>query len=229
MDLEAYVDVVPWLLFMVIDRRSGLGLPWAAVAAAGCGGGIAAWSYWRDRRTPIGWVAVATFGPLAVIGLVANQPAQWFEPTVRSASVAVLAMAALVSLRHRPLSEAYTSERVPPPRRAESAFIRVNRRVTAGWAATAILVAASFGGDAFVASPVGLTVFDWVLPIVVIACAVRWVAVQWTAYLVWAEGLTAGVLAEPSLTSHRADLAPQAAPTDASAGSVTYLSSARGR
>ena len=227
MDLEAYVDVVPWLLFMIIDRQSGLGVSWAAASAAACGLGIAAWSHWRRRRTPIGWVALATFGCLIVVGVAANRPTTWFEPVIRSGSVAVLAGAALASLGQRPLSEAYTVDRVSPSRRAEPAFAAVNRRITAAWAVAAVLVAASFGAEVFAPSSVGLTVFDWVLPIAVVACAVRWVAVQWTAYLVWTEGPTGTSTTDASLTTLPIGREAVAPPTVTPAGSITYLHGVR--
>lgn len=225
MDLEAYVDVVPWLVFMVVDRHSGLGLSWASLSGAVCGGGVAAWSQVRHRQTPVGWVAVVTFGGLAVVGLVANQPTMWFEPAMRSASIAVLAGVALLSLRRRPLSEAYTGDRVPPACRAEPAFAAVNRRITAAWAMAAVLVALSFAADAFVSSSVALTMCDWVLPIVVVACVVRWAAVQWTAYLAWTENpAQPGDAPLGSLTVERE---PASSSSRTTPGTITYLHGAR--
>lgn len=184
MDLEAYVDIVPWLLFVVVDRRAGLGLSWAAASAMGCGLAIAGWSHWRGRRTPIGWVAVGVFGCLVMVALAVNRQQQWFEPALRASSVTALGVTAFLSLRRRPLSEVYTAERVPAQRRDEAAFYQVNRRITAAWGTGALLIAGSFAGAAAMPSAIALTLFDWVLPIAILGVVLRWVAVQWAAYQV---------------------------------------------
>ncbi|MGH9087784.1 MAG: hypothetical protein ACRDYZ_06675 [Acidimicrobiales bacterium] len=199
MDLEAYVDVVPWLVFVVVGRRAGLGIDWAAAAAVGCGAAIGTWSHWRGRRTPIGWVAVGVFGSIAVVALVVDRPAQWFEPTLRAASVLGLAAAAFLSLHRRPLSEAYTAERVPVHLRAEEAFDRVNRRITVAWGVGALLVAGSFAAVGAASSAVPLTMFDWVVPIAVLGIVLRWVAVVWNSYLAGADGGEAPPLRETTV------------------------------
>lgn len=199
MDLDAYVDVVPWLLFVVVDRRSGLGLAWAAASAMGCGAALGAWARWRGRRTPVGWVAMGVFGSLVVVAVLVARPHEWFEPTLRAIAVASLGLAALASLRRRPLSEAYTAERVPMHRRSEPAFLRVNRRITASWGVAAFLIAASFATVGAMPSAVALTLFDWVVPIVVLGAALRWVAAEWSVYQVSAEGTQPASLSDTSL------------------------------
>lgn len=191
MDLEAYVDVVPWLLFVVVDGRAGLGPAWAGVSAMGCGAAIAGWSHWRRRSTPIGWVAVAVFGSLVVVALVVVRPQPWFQPTLRAASVLVLGLTAFASLRGRPLSETYTAERVAADRRAELAFARVNRRITCAWGVGAVLVAGSFAVVGAMPSALALTMFDWAVPMAVLGAVLRWAAVQWSTYEVDSDGVEA--------------------------------------
>lgn len=210
MDLEACVDVVPWMLFVVVDRQSGLGLAWAAASAMGCGAAIAGWSHWRQRRTPIGWLSIGVFGALVVVALIVDRPAQWFEPTLRAASVSCLGVAALVSLRWRPLSEGYTVERVPVHRQAELGFARVNRRITVAWGIAALCIGGSFAAEALTPSAVALTVFDWVVPLLVLGVTLRFVALQWSTYQVSSEsteptslgGASLGFVGSPTLERH---------------------------
>lgn len=226
MDLEVYLDVVPWLLFVVIDRTSGLGLSWAAGSAMACGAGIVAWSHRRGRRVPIGWIAVGIFGAVMVVGLGASSHASWFEPTVRSGSVLLLAVIAFASLLGQPLSVPYSADRVSPSRRSDKAFVRVNRQITIAWGLAALTVAISFACDAFSPTAVVRTLCDWVVPLVVVSSAVRWVAVTWSTYLDRADGLSATALADVSLGSLGAD-GESVSPGGTSLGSITYLPRAR--
>lgn len=199
MDLEACVDVLPWILFVVVDRRSGLGLGWAAASSMASGAVLGAWSRWRGRGTPVPWVAVGTFGTLCGVALVLDVNGAWFEPTLRSGAVLVLGVAAALSLRWTPLSEHYTQEQVSSRRQADPEFRRVNRRITALWSATALLVAVCFSAVAAASSAIGLTVFDWVLPIMVLGVGLRAASLQWSRFLVGAEVEDTPSLAEASL------------------------------
>ncbi|MGH9082646.1 MAG: hypothetical protein ACRDY3_00935 [Acidimicrobiales bacterium] len=223
MVLNAYVDVVPWIVFVVVDRHSGMGPGWAALSAAACGCGIAGWSRWRARPSLLGVVAVTVFGSVAVVVVLDDQTSQWFEPALRAACVLALAVTAFWSLSarsHHPLSQPYTADRVPPGHGSDPAFARVNRRITAIWGAAVSLVALSFGCVALGPSDFTLTLLDWVVPIVVIGAAVRWVAIEWSGYQVVAEGTGPGA-------ATLADTAPRGVGYPPPVPDVTYLPGVR--
>ncbi|MGH2929521.1 MAG: hypothetical protein ACRDL8_15070, partial [Solirubrobacteraceae bacterium] len=61
MDAETYTDLLPWLVFVVIDRKSGLGIDWASAGAAVAAGLLVARAYWRGRQAPAAVVALVVF------------------------------------------------------------------------------------------------------------------------------------------------------------------------
>jgi hypothetical protein len=186
MDADAYVDLLPWMLFMVVDRKQGLGLGWAGASAALCAGGLLAWAYWHGRRNTVAALGSAVFGALGVLGALA---APWLShhdavrlDAARSGAVLVLGIACLASVRSTPLSYAYSAGRVQSQMCGDPRFAAVNARITRSWGLGALVVAASYAVPAFWPTTVVRTVFDWVVPLVVTAGVVKWSAERWEAF-----------------------------------------------
>ncbi|MDA8310483.1 MAG: hypothetical protein M0Z46_07695 [Actinomycetota bacterium] len=60
--------MLAWLVFLVIDRKSGLGVAWAGAGALACSAGLVAWSCWRGGGALVPRAAVALFALCAVSG-----------------------------------------------------------------------------------------------------------------------------------------------------------------
>ncbi len=187
MDAEAYADLLPWLVFMVIDRRSGLGVAWAAGCAVACAAGLAAWSYWRGRRAPLPWVAMALLAACYVAALAS--PA-WDSSVALSRSIAVLGLgaSAFVSLRLTPISEAYTVPLVAPGVPDNPRFRQVNIEMTVALGVGSIVIAGVCALDEFANGSFAFTFMDWVAPLMVGMGTVLWATRRWELFRLSLEG-----------------------------------------
>jgi hypothetical protein len=188
MDAEAYADMLPWLVFLVIDRRAGLSVAWASGCATACSAGLAGWAYWRGRRAPLPIVALAFFIPC---GIAAFAFPAWNVAVAVSRSMAILAVsvAAFTSLRFTPISEAYTSPLVAPGIQVRPRFRQVNVEMTAAWGVGSLLaalmcaVAELVDGGTF-----AFTFLDWVLPLVIATGTVLWATRRWELFRLSLDG-----------------------------------------
>ena len=181
MDAEAYADMLPWLVFLVIDRRAGLSVAWAAGCATGCSVGLAAWSYWRGRRAPFPLVALTIFVPCYVAALVFPV---WNGAIGVSRSMAVLAVSvsAFTSLRFTPVSEAYTTPLVAPDVLLLPRFRQVNVEMTAAWGVGSLLVSVVGAVATLVRGTFAFTFMDWVVPLVIAVSTVLWATRRWELF-----------------------------------------------
>jgi hypothetical protein len=181
MDAEAYADMLPWLVFVVTDRRLGLGVAWAAGGALICSAGLVAWSYWRGRYAPLPRIAVGIFTVCLVPALVL--PA-WNDQVSlpRALVVATLSLLAFGSLRFTPLSETYTVPIVAPWVRDDPRFHKVNVDMTLAWGVGSLAVALACGTTELVPGRLSLTLLDWVTPLVLATLTILWAARRWELF-----------------------------------------------
>lgn len=181
MDAEAYADLTPWLVFLVIDRKAGLGVAWASGGAGVCALVLLGWSYWRGMFAALPRLAVVLF-TLGLFSALAS-PA-WDHATSLPRAIAVLAVsvAAVLSLRFRPLTEVYTRARVGPSVRNDPRFQRVNMEMTASWGVGALAIAVSNATDEVVRSAMVLTFLGWLTPLVLLVATVLWSARRWELF-----------------------------------------------
>lgn len=198
MDAEAYADMLPWLVFLVIDRKSGLSVAWAAGCATACSAGLAAWSYWRGRRAPLPLLALVYFAPCYVAAL--SFPA-WDSAVGLTRSMAVLAVSvsAFASLRFTPISEAYTVPLVAPGVPDNPGFRQVNVEMTAAWGVGSLLAAVICAVATLVNGSFAFTFMDWVVPLVIAVATVLWATRRWELFRLGLDGTAGqdGVLAQP--------------------------------
>lgn len=178
MDAEAYADMLPWLVFLAIDRKSGLGVAWAGAGALTCGAGLVAWSYWRGRYAPLPRVAVALFAVCLVSGLVFHS---WNDQVSLPRALVVASLSALAfgSLPFTPLSETYTGHLVAPALREDPRFAKVNVEITLAWGVGSLAVAAASATTALLSGAVAFTFLDWVTPLVLAAGTILWATRRW--------------------------------------------------
>lgn len=181
MDAEAYADMLPWLVFLVIDRRAGLSVAWAAGCASACSVGLAAWSYWRGRKAPLPLVALAFFAPCYVAALAFPV---WDGATAISRSMAVLTVSvcAFTSLRFTPISEAYTTPLVAPGVPERPGFRQVNVEMTAAWGVGSLLVSVVGAVATVVQGTFAFTFMDWVVPLVIAVGTLLWATRRWELF-----------------------------------------------
>lgn len=181
MDAEAYADMLPWLVFLAIDRKSGLGVAWAGAGALICSAGLVAWSYWRGRYALLPRVAVALFAVCLVSGLVFQS---WNEQVSlpRALVVATLSALAFGSLPFKPLSETYTWPLVAPSFRDDPRFGKVNVEITLAWGVGSLAVAVASGTTALLSGAVAFTFLDWVTPLVLAAGTILWATRRWELF-----------------------------------------------
>jgi hypothetical protein len=180
-DAEAYADMLPWLVFLVIDRKSGLGVAWAGGGALVCSTGLAGWSYWRGRHALVPRAAMAIFAAFLVSGL-ASQSWNQHVSLPRALVLASLSALAFGSLPFTPLSEAYTVPLVAPALRDDPRFARVNVEITLAWGVGAIAVAVTSAATALLSGPMAFTFLDWVTPLVLAAGTVLWSTRRWELF-----------------------------------------------
>lgn len=181
MDTEAYADMLPWLVFVVIDRKAGLGVAWASGVAAGCAAGLVAWSYWRGRHAPLPRLALVMFAACLLSALAS--PVWDHEVSLsRALPVLVLSAAFFSSLLFSPLSEAYTAQVVAPSVREDPRFRRVNLEMTSAWAVSSLAIAMACGTTALLRGAVAFTFLDWVAPLLLAAATILWAARRWELF-----------------------------------------------
>jgi hypothetical protein len=181
MDAEAYADMLPWLVFIVVDRKLGLGVAWAAGGALVCDAGLVGWSYWRGRDALLPRVALGVFAFNLVLALVF--PAWNHQVSLpRALVVLTLSVLAFGSLRFTPLSESYTVPLVAPGIREDPRFRRVNVQMTLAWGVGSLAVALACGTTALLAGHIAFTLLDWVAPLVLATITILWAAHRWELF-----------------------------------------------
>lgn len=181
MDAEAYADMLPWLVFIVVNRKSGLSVTWAAGSAAVSSLVLLGWSYWKGSRASLPRIGLGVFCVCLVVALTV--PA-WNAAVglPRAVMVGTLSLAALISLFATPLSEGYTTHLVAPQGCLDPRFRRVNVEITAAWAVGAALVAVACGTTALLADTYAFTFFGWVVPLALTGGTVLWTARRWELF-----------------------------------------------
>lgn len=181
MDAEAYADMLPWLVFIVVDRKLGLGVAWAAGGGLVCTAGLLGWSYWRGRYALLPRVAMGLFTACLVSALLSSD---WNSQVSlpRALVVGTLSLLAFGSLRFTPLSETYTVSLVAPAIRDDPRFRKVNVEMTLAWGVGSLAVALACGTTRFVSGHVAFTLLDWVAPLVLAAATILWAARRWELF-----------------------------------------------
>lgn len=187
MDAEAYADMLPWLVFLVIDRRSGLSVAWAAGCATLASAGLAAWSYWRGRQAPLPRVALAFFAPCYLVAVAV--PA-WDSAIGLTRSVALLSLglAAFISLRFTPISQVYTTPLVAPGIPARPGFRRVNVEMTSAWGVGSLVASITCVLAMLVQGTFAFTFMDWVIPLLIATGTILWSNRRWELFRLSLDG-----------------------------------------
>lgn len=171
-NLGIFVGFAPWIVFTVISSPSTW--EWAAVTALVVTLVLAGPDWWRTRElNPLDVVSVLFFGVLSLISFVLERgELMWVEDRAQLLSSTALALVALGTLAaRRPFTEYYARRSVPQEYWSSPLFRRVNMVITAVWAG--VFLAQALCDVVVVYAPGTSTVFNWVVPVLLLVAAVR--------------------------------------------------------
>ena len=167
-----YLAFVPWVLFTLITQHVSLAA--AAVAALAAAVAVSAPSLLRGRPKLLELAAVAAFAGFTVLAFRADPAASgWVVHFARAIAAGVLAVTAFGSLLFVPFTEQYARESVPRQFWSSPRFKRINRQLTLLWGCVfvAMMVAHVIAGA--IDTRRGNTIFNWVVPVILIVWAVK--------------------------------------------------------
>jgi hypothetical protein len=169
---EPFAALLPLVVFVVVDRGSGEGMTWGAVAAL-----ITITTLFltstrtKDSPNVILRGAFVWFIVLGVAGWLS--PHGWLDEYGRAVAAAGYALIALLSVFFTPFSEHYSRRRIRRRYWSNPHFHHLNRVASFTWGCAMLLIAGSFAiAGAFDSRPAA-TVFNWVLPIAIGMLAYR--------------------------------------------------------
>jgi hypothetical protein len=163
---------VPWILFSLITQRDSLTA--AAVVALIASILIALRSISTSGPKLLEIGAVAAFVGFAIVAVVADASAtMWLERYARAIAALMLAAIAFGSLLFTPFTEQYARESVPRQFWSSPRFQQVNRRLTTMWGCVFSAMVVSHVLAGAIDTRRGNTIFNWVIPIILIVWAVK--------------------------------------------------------
>jgi hypothetical protein len=167
-----YIAFIPWVLFTLITQHDTLRA--AAVVALLGAVAIALPALLRGRPKLLELGAIAAFAGFTVIAFAADaSTAAWLARYARAIAAALLALIAFGSLLVTPFTEQYARESVPRRLWSSPRFVAINRQLTLMWACvfTAMIPSHIIAGA--VDTRRANTIFNWVIPIILIVWAAK--------------------------------------------------------
>ncbi len=167
-----YIAFVPWILFTVVARRDSLLAATIVALVAAVAIAIPGFLAGRPKTLEVG--TIIAFAGFTVVALATNPGEQdWLSRYARAIGAGLLALIALASLLATPFTEQYARETVERRNWSSPVFKRVNRELTLTWA----LVFAAMVPSHLIAGAVDTrraeTLFNWVVPVVLVVWAAK--------------------------------------------------------
>lgn len=167
-----YVAFVPWALFATVTQHDSLRA--AAVVALATGVAITVPSFLRGAPKVLEVAAVLTFAALTAVAFLADAATgELVAQYARAIAATGLAVTAFASLLFVPFTEQYARESVPRRFWDSAEFKQVNRRLTTMWGWVFVAMVPSHLIAASIGTPRANTVFNWVVPVVLIVWAAK--------------------------------------------------------
>ena len=167
-----YLAFVPWILFSLITQHDTLKA--AAVAALIAAVLIAAPAVLAGRPRMLELGAVVAFAGFTIVAFVVDPATtHWVARYARAIAALLLALIAFSSLLFVPFTEQYARESVPEEFWSTSRFKRVNRQLTVMWGCVFLVMMVSHIVAGAIDTRRGNTIFNWVIPIILIIWAVK--------------------------------------------------------
>jgi MFS family permease len=167
-----YLAFVPWILFSLITQHDTLKA--AAVVALIAAVLIAAPAVFAGRPRMLEIGAVVAFVGFTIVAFIADpSTTHWVARYARAIAALLLAVIAFSSLLFVPFTEQYARESVPRQFWSTPRFKRVNRQLTVMWGCVFLAMMASHIVAGAIDTRRGNTIFNWVIPIILIIWAVK--------------------------------------------------------
>ncbi len=167
-----YVAFLPWVLFTLITQHDTLRA--AAVAALAAALAIAAPSLAAGRPKLLELGAVLAFAGFTVVAFTADPATSaWVARYARAIAASVLALISFSSLLVTPFTEQYARESVPRQLWGSARFKAINRRLTLMWAWVFVAMIPSHLIAGAIDTRRANTIFNWVVPVVLVVWAAK--------------------------------------------------------
>lgn len=164
---RCYLSLLPWLVFDLALRNTGLDVDWASAIALGATATVVVF-VGRGRPSPLDAWAALVFVSLFGLAL-SDHGGSSFRPDARGIATGACAVLFGASLLWTPLTERYVRSVTAPRQWNGAGFKQLNRKLCATWAASLALV----GGSQLLAGhvskvPVATTGLAWLIPLAVL-------------------------------------------------------------
>lgn len=167
-----YIALVPWVLFTLITQHGSLKA--AAIAALAAAVVIALPSLTAGRPKALELGAVLAFAGFTVVAFSADPATSaWVARYARAIAAGVLALISFSSLLLTPLTEQYAKESLPRQLWSSPRFKQINRRLTLMWSWVFVAMVPSHLIAATIDTHRANTIFNWVVPVVLIVWAAK--------------------------------------------------------
>lgn len=173
MGARAYALFLPWIVFVMVDRSTGLGIVWASVAALVITSVLVGYALFNRVSTLVPAGTLLALGAVLLVHYLVSVPtAEVLDPFGRALFSAAIAGILAISLLLEPASEQGTRCVTPLALWDSVEFHDLNRRLTCRWATTMLLLSLCFAIGGEWTGPVVRTACDWLLPLAagVITC-----------------------------------------------------------
>jgi len=167
-----YLAFLPWVLFTLITQHDTLKA--AAITALIASAVIATPAVVARRPKLLELGAVLAFVGFSVASFVVDPSAtHWLERYGRAIAALLLALIAFSSLLFIPFTEQYARESVPRQFWSSPRFKRINRQLTQMWGLVFLAMTVSHVIAGAIDTRRGNTIFNWVVPIILIVWAAK--------------------------------------------------------
>jgi hypothetical protein len=167
-----FVAFVPWILFSLITQHDTLKA--AAIVSLVAAVLIAAPAVLSGRLRVLELGAVVAFVGFTLVAFIADPSiTHWLARYGRAIAALLLATIAFSSLLLVPFTEQYARESVPRELWSTPRFKRINRQLTAMWGCVFLVMTISHVVAGAIDTRRGNTIFNWVIPIILIVWAVK--------------------------------------------------------
>jgi hypothetical protein len=167
-----YVAFVPWVLFTLITQHDSLKA--AAITALGAAVVIALPALIEGRPKVLEIGAIVAFAGFAIVAFLADAATGALVARyARAMAAGVLALIAFGSLLLTPFTEQYARESVPRELWSSPRFKAINRQLTLMWAFVFVAMVPSHLIAGAIDTRRANTIFNWVVPIVLVIWAAK--------------------------------------------------------
>jgi hypothetical protein len=179
-----YIMFLPWVVFVLVARRSGLDVQWASWSALVVGLAILCIQARRRRSDLVLAGVLVVFVALLLVQFASGPAVGAFLEAQGRALVSAgvgLVLFASVATGH-PASTTWGRRGVPPWAARTPEFHQLVRRTALEWACGMCALAGLFAAASVVGGPVGRTLFGWLGPLALCLVMVQLDAANWRRF-----------------------------------------------